>query len=144
MLSDSLAHKISHLSVCIHLLSLPLIIFAHTSELKHEDISLSSSDDSCITVPLLHNSPHTVVKCHIVHTSTQAGSVLLPLFAFQNKTPCICPDSPMLLTCCSLSLGRRPTHRFKVSMILRVSCSLACVTRKRGQVTHTHSNTLRG
>lgn len=61
-------------------------------------------------------------------------TVFLPLLAFHNKIPCICPDSPMLLTCCSLSLGNRPTHRFRVSMIWPVCCSFACVAWKCNRV----------
>lgn len=75
----------------------------------------------------------------------QVVVVVLPPFPFQNTTPCICPDSPMLLTCCSLSLGSRPMHRFKVSMIRPVCCSLACVVWwKHSRITHTgqtHSHT---
>lgn len=65
-----------------------------------------------------------------------ARRITLPLFGFQNKTPCICPVSPMQHTCCSLSLGRRPMHRSRVSMIRPVSCSFACVT-------HNHTEAFR-
>lgn len=95
-----------------------------------KEISSFSAQTTHASHPLLHNC-WCCERIAWMHACKQVVVVVLPPFAFQNKTPCICPDSPMLLTCFSLSAGSRLMHRFRVSMIRPVCCSLACVALER-------------
>lgn len=96
------------------------------------------------TESLLRHLTTEVVRCRI--TTLQPVAKVSPVFAFQNKTPCIWPDSPMLLTCSSLSLGSRLTHWFRASTIRPVCCSFACVslTTEELHQCQTHDSWLKG
>lgn len=73
-----------------------------------------------------------------LYARLHAHAAVLPLWDFQNKSPCICPDSPMALTCFSACLGSRFMHVFRASMIRPACCSFAWKSIDQGGLARGH------